>query len=663
MNNVSINILNLIMSYIENEDIINFSRVNKLFYYFLNPENNPHINSLYRDISLKKYFNINNKINAEQFFGKNIYDDFKVTKNNWKNILKNLYLNSKIYPNKEISELVYNSFNIHCYLPYQIKQNKILEYENCTLHQMICSDIKKNDYIANNYYDKNFKNSEEIKIEPLKKGLSFEKELVNLKLKLNDYKDTKIVMKLIINYSYEELNNLFISKNNKKNYIKKNKNKFNSVLFFIIWLNHTFILFINLLYNYVYQFRNYSDSKKIIIEYSKIHSDLINFGLSINEQFNNINIILNYLKKENEIDLNNQNEEFKIYDMFLNIMNKNFYQKLKPILNENIEKLLNIFYNENLNKEEINNSSESKNLENIETSNTEALNDENCNDEDNYNFNSFCSDKEDFSWEVEDKPDNGDNLTTQEIIEQYSNLILDFSINSDNAKYINHSKIKLNEFYNEYENIILNKFSECIKNNYKVNDTKDFEKENEIDEEINSLNILFTFLKKIGDNDKEKGEKLKLINRTKLNLLKSSENIVFNYLNNIINKKFSYDLKRIDNKPNEYINIFDNNIILNNLNLNNNKYYNNISYDLYINKLQEIKNNLINNNLNIKKTYKKNIEEMANSYIYSNTNKNENKLITVSKNIILYFYNEYNLFNCQDKQIFDILFKEKKHYC
>ena len=180
----SMNLLNIIITHFNLKEIINLSLTNKSFYSFLNPEMNPNINSIYRDIAFKKYFNINNKKNFK-FNDENSLDDYKKTKNNWKKILKKLYINSKLYQNQEINEDIYKSFYTHCYMPYQRTENKELDYENNTLHQIICYDINKIDLITYNYYDKFFdangENYEKVKIEPLRKGLFFENELVNLK--------------------------------------------------------------------------------------------------------------------------------------------------------------------------------------------------------------------------------------------------------------------------------------------------------------------------------------------------------------------------------------------------------------------------------------------------------------------------------------------------
>ena len=164
-------------NYLKYQEITSLSLTNKYFYSVLNPEKNPYINTIYREYTLKKYYNYNNKKNYK-LYDEYYLDDYNKTKNNWKNIYKKIYINLKLYPHIEIGEEIYKCFNIHYYLPYTREENKILEYKNNTLHQLISYDILKNDLIIKNYYDKYFdkknENSKKNKIEPLKKGLYFD---------------------------------------------------------------------------------------------------------------------------------------------------------------------------------------------------------------------------------------------------------------------------------------------------------------------------------------------------------------------------------------------------------------------------------------------------------------------------------------------------------
>ena len=638
----SINLFNIMCNYLKYQEITSLSLTNKYFYSVLNPEKNPYINTIYREYTLKKYYNFNNKKNYK-LYDEYYLDDYNKTKNNWKNIYKKIYINLKLYPHIEIGEEIYKCFNIHYYLPYTREENKILEYKNNTLHQLISYDILKNDLIIKNYYDKYFdkknENSKKNKIEPLKKGLYFENELINFKSESSKYKNKKLI-KYITNYSFQKLDNIYYSIINLKNSskIKKKKNKINLIFHFLIWLNHTFILFNNLLCNYVYQFSDLKDEKKIIIEYSKTHTNLINFGLMVDEKFNNINIIFNLFQKEN---LSSKND-FKIYYMFMNIMKNNFYLKLKPILNNNIGKMLNIFYNENFTQEKILLIDNYDDNNNIETNYTEAINEENEieNYEDDYINDSLS---EGIDVEYDEDSINENNLSCKEIIGEYSNLILDFSINKYNANYINHSKINLDKYYNEFEDLFQGKFLENIQN--RINKLENYT----FSEEINSLNLYFSLTKRIfSENDG-----LKLINRTKLNLLKISENYFFKYLNELIDIKFKSDLKNYETPINKYTNndIF----VLKDYTFNNK--YNNIVNELYTSRICEIKDNLVNNNLNfIKDKKKEEIETIVDNYLNSNYEKNQ--LIALCKDIIIYFSNQIYLYSSEDNKIIEIITKK-----
>ena len=633
------NYLNLFICYLDFHETICLSLVNKNSYSYLNPENNPLFNTIIRDICFKKYFNINNQKNYKQYDENNL-DDYKKTKNNWKTTLKNIHLNSKENIDPEINKDLYKCFQIHCYFPYDRKENAILEYKNSTLHQTICYDIKKNDCINHRYYDKyfddksiNYKNSE---IEPLKKGLYFEKELINFK-KDNKKSPNKKIMDMIIKYSFKDLDKVYYTnlKKSKKNKKKKQK-KLNSIIYFLIWLNHTFIIFINLLFNYVSQFSNFKDGKKIIIEYSKVHSNLINFGLMINEKFHNVNIIFNLFKRKykgnSPISI-----DFKIYNLFLNIMENNFYQKLKPILNNKIQKILDLFYKENFEKEQIVNTSFNSNI--IETNYTEQINEENEKDEDYYLNDDSLFDNNELDEEISSIQDN--NFTNQKIIEDYTNLILDFSINEQNAVFINHSNIELNESYNEIEYFVIKNFMENIHNLF-----KDGEDKTNYIEDLKSLNTFFSFIKKLSKTPEViEDNQIKLIKRTKMKMLEQSKTYIFNYLNELLNKNFIYELNNLNIKKNYFINkgtsiVFKDNIIK----------------EAYINKIEEIKQNLINKNLNNIKGINDNLIESANNYI----NSNQNKIANISKEIILFYINQIYSYKSEDKAVIDILLKKEK---
>lgn len=643
--------LNLFTTFLKYKETIIFSMVNKSLYSILNPENNSTINSKYRDISFKIYYNKNNKKKFEANGSDNL-DDYKKTKNNWKKILKELYNNSKRFSDTNISQEIYNDLKLHCYLPYQRIQNNIVEYEFSSLHQTFCYDIKRNYLINKNYYDKFFCNDEDVKIVPLKQGQFFEQELINYKNEIKSIENKKII-EMIMNYSYEKLEYIYCSNFCNQKKTKKGKLKYSKIIYFLLWLNHTFIIFINLLFNYVSQFRYFHDAKTLIVEYSKTHNDLINFGLMVNEKFNNINIMFNCLYRT-EKDNTPIYPNFSIYNMFMNIMENNFYRKLKSFLNESISKIIYLAYKENIEQEKLNNTYDSNNNE---TNNTEIVNEENEMD-DYYLYDDVLEDAGNQYGKDDDDGDeesNIDDMTYKNILDEYSNLILDFSINLENCFFINSSKIKLNDYYDEYENLLFENFIKLYKN---VNEKSSDE------EKINFLHDIFLLTKKLTGKDGE--GKYHLINRTKSNLIKKCEEEIDNYLTKIINKDLIEKLKnkKITNEQKKNIN--KDNILMINTSFSSSfqtkQCNDNLVYDSYSNKLKEIKKNIINNvkyiNINDDKINKNELEEIIDEYFFSTTK--SNSLISLSKDIILFLYSQMYAFQGEDHKIFDNLFKKEE---
>ena len=209
---------------------------------------------------------------------------------------------------------------------------------------------------------------------------------------------------------------------------------------------------------------------------------------------------------------------------------------------------------------------------------------------------------------------------------------------------------------NEYEKIILENFLEIIKTHFIINDNEDIYQNKNIifNEEINSLNVILSFIKKLAlseEEEEEREEKIKLINRTKFNILKNCYIVIFNYLIKLINKKFIYDLNYLNTK--EKKNICNDVLFKDLFNVKNNV------YKLYINKLEEIKYYLENNNFNnIKGKTKEQITELINNYIDSNSN----LFIKTCKEIILFFIKQKCFYENKNEKIIEILFKNQKIY-
>ena len=99
--------------------------------------------------------------------------------------------------------------------------------------------------------------------------------------------------------------------------------------------------------------------------------------------------------------------------------------------------------------------------------------------------------------------------------------------------YINHYKIKINEFYNQRENFVLDKFSENIQKT--INNLKN----EPFKEAIDLLNVFFLLNKRMfSENDG-----IKMINRTKLKMVEVVEKNLLEFIDETLDKQFKQDLK------------------------------------------------------------------------------------------------------------------------
>ena len=191
----------------------------------------------------------------------------------------------------------------------------------------------------------------------------------------------------------------------------------NNEIQFIVWLYQTISLYCSLNYEYI---NSLDKDKKIFInEYIERYNDLVDIALLLEERFcnlkNKLNLIYNNIfeKKSN----------FSIYIMVFNIWYNQVYLKFINYIFNSItfifdEYLKNKFKNENSN---------STNITFFQNNNDDLR--------DNYN-----------------------------LINEIGNSILDFSIDSKNVMFINHTNLKVNVFYEEYENILLYRIENFLKN-------------------------------------------------------------------------------------------------------------------------------------------------------------------------------------------------------
>ena len=483
------NIATNVSSYLSKE-LLFLSSVNKELYYTkLNPVHNSIVNTHYRDLVFKEIY-FNDLDDEEKVKNKDEFlDDYKITNNNWKQIfidLNHLYYDYDFIVKKNYSKDVFYRFKLHIYLPFVRKSNKILENKESSLHQYYCYDFNDNKRIYT-YYDKyldlenNGFKGQNSKNFLFRKNLTFENEFLGINELIHNVQgnnEFKLLVERIINYDYVSIDKQYY--NNKTN---------NEVFDFIIWLNHSAILFSKFLYSFInihcYEPKN---KNELIIEYTKAQNDFVNFSLSINEFFSNINIIINYLYRFIK-DKTKSYNDFSIYKMFFNIMKKELYEKLQKNLILDFKNLVEQYCKELL--DFVDNKRTSSFVSNAKTD---------CGDD-------FAEDEE-LDLIIDELPlENEENkeMTKIEIINNFMACITDLSIDERNALCINHSNIKMDDNYQIYEKILIevfvNEINNCINKEKKP---------------IENIYSVFTNILSIKHQDDIKENKgFNFINRTK----------------------------------------------------------------------------------------------------------------------------------------------------
>lgn len=484
------NIATNVSNFLQLKGLLFLSSVNKELYYTkLNPVHNSIVNTHYRDLVFKEIY-FNDLDDEEKAKNKDEFlDDYKITNNNWKKIfidLNHLYYDYDFIVKKNYSKDVFYRFKLHIYLPFVRKSNKILENKESSLHQYYCYDFNDNKRIYT-YYDKyldlenNGFKGQNSKNFLFRKNLTFENEFLGINELIHNVQgnnDFKLLIEKIINYDYVSIDKQYY--NNKTN---------NEVFDFIIWLNHSAILFSKFLYSFInihcYEPKN---KNELIIEYTKAQNDFVNFSLSINEFFSNINIIINYLYRFIK-DKTKSYNDFSIYKMFFNIMKKELYDKLQKNLILDFKNLVEQYCKELL--DFVDNKRTSSFVSNAKTD---------CGDD-------FAEDEE-LDLIIDELPlENEENkeMTKIEIINNFMACITDLSIDERNALCINHSNIKMDDNYQIYEKILIevfvNEINNCINKEKKP---------------IENIYSVFTNILSIKHQDDIKENKgFNFINRTK----------------------------------------------------------------------------------------------------------------------------------------------------
>lgn len=626
-------ILTKFSEYLDPKTLVSFSSINKTIYNEkLNPKCNCVINSLFRYLVFKLiYFNefeedIGNNNNKKE----EIIDDYNVTKTDWKKIYLELSKHYHRYNYKiEYVKGIFERFKIHLYLPFLRKKNYILEQKESSLHLYFCYDFNKNNKFICNHYDKyldlnnngfNGLNSDNFII---RTQLYFENEFVSFNDLLRNVflNDRNIILiEKIINYDYKGIEDFYC----KNNYIIIN----NPVLDFVIWLNHCGILFAQILHNKMKIYCGNDKNKfELIKEYTQIQNNFINFSLAVNEQYNNLNIIMNYFYRFIK-DKTKQYYQFSLYKMLFNIMKNEIFEKNKIHLEKEFKKLVQQYCKESFNIDD---------------------------NQRKFSFDSGTKPDSDDSFEENDDlemiesdtplNDEEKELSKKDIIDNFMKCILDLNIDEKNSLGINHSNLKMDDNYLIYENILINTFVIEIENCIKEN--------NSITNILQTVKSLFSindeYYKQI---NMKNYNGFKFIRRTKKLIMKKIEECLENNIYKNIITKFNDYIEK-DNKNDK------NKIIFIDINKNLNELIGECTQEekfemdkIYSNKVEQIKMDLINN-INTNKNFVENVNkiEIVNNYL-------ENVSLdyfVILKEIICAFFVEKKLYVELDKKVINIL--------
>ena len=691
MNKCPVNLLTYIASFLSYKSIASLSLCNKFLYKTLNPEDNACINNIYMQHVISEFFEFDEDDDNNFKNNKNLSGKIYKKQTNWKNFLKEIIMNFKGYKDKTIAEKVKDFFKIHMYLPDLRKENAQLEYESSSIHQIVSYDMNFRSSCNYNYYskyiskeymlyglqqkkylhyntDKNNSNIENHVVRILKEGLRFENDLLNFVDSFYSLINNNCLRDLIINniikYKYLVLDDIF---NN--NY--KGQSLDNTFINFIIWINHSYIIYSNFVYYYLKTIIDNVDEKTFLIEYTHKYSELINCALLLNSTFGNVNILINQflmyypifkdLKNKENVDLslikspaksstrsdinnnNNNNiykEEFSIYNLFITILTNIVKNNLSDIVVDKFKIILKKYFI-NL-------------FENFKESDIKKNKKKDDDDEMDYcdcvdvEFNNKIQDER---MDVEDDYSN-DSMTDnepsdKEIIQDFINIEVDFIINGNNANAINHTGLKVTERYEKIEEIIINQFTDLLKSYIK---------------QEKPLNILFEIVKKITkcnccsrSNLFKSSDSLALIRRTKKQLMTKSISILFQKIIEILPKDFMAHAKKNGKEIALSVNDFEvkNNIEFS-FNLDNLSSKKKMDVTVKAEKeLDNVKNYLIDK---IIKPYeeediKKNYNKVINNYI----NYDGIELVSIIKNLIWFYYNELGIYEEKDEKVCSML--------
>jgi len=634
-------ILTRISMYLEPKDIISFFASNKAICNKLNPLTNTAINLLFYFGITREIFSMNDDYNEDKSFSnndKNLLESIWNGNINWKAFYCQCLRHFDSYPDKQISERVKEYFKIHLFLMYLRKENCFLEYKNSSSHQIINFDKNFKDICTYDHYDNYIntdylicKNGQKNVIKFMKENLPFEDELSNFKDIYNEFSnnpDYRNILNMILRYDFESLDLIY-----EKIMISGNK-KINKIVYFILWSVRSFIFFIIYNYESTIRFEKDKDETVFLTQFNKAYNNYINAALLTDSNFENINIIINYL--DQFLNGNNQDKKegkFSLYQLYFKIFEKKVFEKLEMKIDLKAAINLREYLNELINNENEKNASEVMEVDEVYKTRDCTPN---CSqDEMEYLYDMDEDNNLDFDSKIE----------TNELLSDVTNSILDMDINEENSIAINHSCIKLGGKYEKHEDMLDNEFKFFLEENLKEKSTSEV------------FEVIEKSLKYNGNSRIFRTNSLNLINRTKKKLLKNSYKILVPNIISNLEKNFRSHIKFNENTNKRVLSLENSEIQDNkeyNYDLSNFSQKNRIKIEEKVKEeINNIKSCLYEQNIN-----GFNIEEtvdLVNKYM----DNNGIELVLLVKKMIYFYYVEMQTYEENDKKIENILLKKE----
>ena len=595
------NLVTNIAKFQELDDMFSFKKSKNKINVILSAKNNDDVNGIFFNNYMKMFLSEDDEENTEKRIEYNL--DIEINKTNWEEKFKeaNEHLEKMKTLGDELMKSMDFIFKYKIYLPDLRKSNTFVEFVNSTIFMMKFYDFNKLETMEKCYYDK-YINKEYIMdstgnkaIVPLRKKQHYEKELLNLRESFNEIKGNKRYIKIlteqIMEYNYISIENEY------KDMKKEDLEKINPIISFV-WLVTIYFKFY-LIYVKASIIRIKNNSKKFLTEFIKQQNGVTNVILFLNNNFNNVNIIINYWYKF--LNKNEKSEKkFTLLNLFLKMYKEYIYNSLIDGVIDEFDKYL-----KHYKKEEEKNESIKKNAMIIDSGDSDSLN--------STNDSSYSSDEESM--------EQCEEYSIVDIIEDLGNCILDMELNEQNAKGINHTGFLLSDKYEKYETVLINSIKRKLENLKEKEALNIFEEIKPLLETIKNPRFLSC-------------KNVKLINRTKKKLTEAATKILVDYATNkfnITNKNYKYV------SPVENFNDFSE------------KGERNIK-EKAENELNIIKNMLKEKFMNTGKVPKE-IEELVNSYV----DKNGDDIVILAKKVIYFFYKEKQFYKENNKKIIALL--------